>query len=423
MRRLLLTLLTFSLLVSLHPLMAQKRRQAAPAAQASGASPDELIRAYRFADAARILQREVSKARTAGKSTVRLEADLARANMGTDFLSAVSRVTFIDSVKARRSDFLGRIRLSPEAGRLVYTRLAGTFAAPRPARLGQGAYVNDLGDRIVFSAADTASKPLALESAYRSGSEWAQAAALPGLADEVTDYDYPFLMQDGVTLYFSAQSDQSLGGYDLYVTRYDAESKRFLKAENLGMPFNSPANDYLLAIDETAQLGWLVSDRGQTGDTVCVYTFIPSDEPEKLSPDSCSQREILHAARIASIGETQHDLAAVKAAQARLAHVGTAEATGTADGDHFFVIDRKRVYTSLSQFRSDAARRIAVEAEKAARRVDALEKEVDGLCYSYAKGNRSAALKARLREKRDELTRLRAQRDSLYKNMRKAETE
>ncbi len=403
--------------------MAQKRRQVVKPAAQSAISPDELIRNYRFADAAKVLQREVSKARAAGKSAVRLEADLARANMGTDFLAGVSRVTFIDSVKSRRSDFLSRIKLSPEAGRLVATRSAGAFTVPQPARLGQGAYVNDLGDRIVFSAADTASKPLALESAYRAGNEWAQTAVLPGLADELTDYDYPFLMQDGVTLYFSAQSDESLGGYDLYVTRYDAESKRFLKAENLGMPFNSPANDYLLAIDETAQLGWLVTDRAQTGDTVCIYTFIPSDEPEKLSLDSCSQQEILHAARIASIGETQRDGAAVKAALARLARVGTSASAGGDDGDHFFVIDRKRVYTCLSQFRSDAARRIALEAEKAARRFDAVEKELDALAYSYAKGNCTEAIKARLREKRDELNRLKTKRDSLFKNMRKAETE
>lgn len=41
---------------------------------------------------------------------------------------------------------------------------------------------------------------------------------------------YPFLMQDGQTLYFAYTGPGTLGGYDLYVTRYDRTSGRTPRA-------------------------------------------------------------------------------------------------------------------------------------------------------------------------------------------------
>ena len=52
------------------------------------------------------------------------------------------------------------------------------------------------------------------------------------------------MLSDGLTLYFAAQGPESIGGYDIFMTTYDAAEGRFLKPENIGMPFNSTANDY-----------------------------------------------------------------------------------------------------------------------------------------------------------------------------------
>ena len=99
-----------------------------------------------------------------------------------------------------------------------------------------------------------------------------------GLADEPEDnLNYPFMLSDGQTLYFAAKNEESLGGYDIYMTRYDNDERKYLAPENLGMPFNSPANDYLLVIDEFNNLGGFASDRNQPADSVCLYTFIPNE--------------------------------------------------------------------------------------------------------------------------------------------------
>lgn len=96
----------------------------------------------------------------------------------------------------------------------------------------------------------------------------------------------PFLLQDGETLYFASDrgGENSLGGYDLYMTRRDGEGG-FLDPTNLGMPYNSPSNDYLFVLDEDKNMGWWVSDRIGT-DSVEVIVFRPGKTRINISPDA-----------------------------------------------------------------------------------------------------------------------------------------
>ena len=47
--------------------------------------------------------------------------------------------------------------------------------------------------------------------------------------------------------------------------------------ENIGMPFNSLANDYMMVIDELQKTGWFATDRNQPADKVMIYKFVPND--------------------------------------------------------------------------------------------------------------------------------------------------
>ena len=66
-----------------------------------------------------------------------------------------------------------------------------------------------------------------------------------GLEEVGTDLNYPSMNSDGITLYFAAKGEASLGGYDIFITRYDAEDGSYLKPDNMGLPFNSPFNEYM----------------------------------------------------------------------------------------------------------------------------------------------------------------------------------
>lgn len=81
----------------------------------------------------------------------------------------------------------------------------------------------------------------------------------------------PFLLSDGIKLIFASNRSDGLGGYDLYMSRYNAERNHFLEAIPLGMPYNSPANDYLLIYDEEQNRSYLVSDREASEGMIRLY--------------------------------------------------------------------------------------------------------------------------------------------------------
>ena len=68
---------------------------------------------------------------------------------------------------------------------------------------------------------------------------WKITKAINSADDEIA----PVWLEDGKTVVFSSKGLKGLGGYDLYKTVYDAETKTFSDPENLGYPINTPGND------------------------------------------------------------------------------------------------------------------------------------------------------------------------------------
>lgn len=393
-------------------------------------TPSQLIEDYRFEDAANLLEKQIKAAQKKGIETEELEAELHRANLGRDLLEATQRVTFIDSLVVPLSQVLPALRLSSQAGTLIPTGFPDGEEPGGQSRVsslsrhfsnfGKAAFINELKDKILFSASDSLSAPKTLYAAYKMATGWEDVTPLEGLSEEGDDIDFPFMLPDGITLYYSSLSKEGLGGYDLYVTRFNSELNQFLKPENLGMPFNSPANDYLLAIDEEHGLGWLVTDRNQPTDTVCVYVFLPADSYEYFTLSDENLSEVIRAARIDSLAESQTDPAIVKEGKAKLAQAHR-QSLHPSTSYRRYIINDELVYTDLSQFRSDAARRIAAQADEVKAKVDELEARQAELQAQAAKGNRTKEVLNSLLQIEKTLPELRTQLLTLCKNFRKAE--
>ncbi|MBK9993426.1 MAG: PD40 domain-containing protein [Saprospiraceae bacterium] len=71
----------------------------------------------------------------------------------------------------------------------------------------------------------------------------------------------PFIAKDGLTLYYSSDNLQSIGGYDIFRTIFKAESGIWDQAENIGLPVNSGANDYSFRLTPDGLSGVFTSDR------------------------------------------------------------------------------------------------------------------------------------------------------------------
>lgn len=323
----------------------------------------EYMRAYDFDGASELLSKALAEQKRRRRPTENIEALeelLEKAQRIATMLHATERVVFIDSVVCSKGQMLKTIRLTRESGRL--DTYASTYHTSDP--LGSMIYENELANKRYLAvpsddSKEQTSRTLRLAVSDKIGEEWSKPLPLSGLGEDDESQNFPFLLSDGVTLYYAAEGPESVGGYDIFVTRADGEDGSFLSPENVGFPFNSPYNDYLMAIDELAQLGWLVTDRYQEEGKVCVYTFIPNETRETYG-DDITEAKLRSLARLNAIRDTWSVAASqdeLKQARQRLADLQAGKGFGQTDvPDFVFVVDDARTYTHLSDFRSPAAK-------------------------------------------------------------------
>lgn len=262
----------------------------------------------------------------------------------TKMEDATQQIIFVDSVVVPKAAFLDHYLMGDETGRiLTYQQFFRSDNTPYST-----VYVNELGNKAYFAQEGR------LFTSDLLGTAWATPEAVEGLED-FEHVNYPFVMADGTTLYFAAISDEGIGGLDIYRTRFDAEEGRFLKAENIGMPFNSTANDYMFTIDESNNIGYFATDRRQPQDSVCIYTFIPTDSRTTYSIEELGRERVQSYARIDRISDTWLNGKERKQALERISLLRTVATNTTRQSNQSsasFVINDALVYQNAADFKS-----------------------------------------------------------------------
>lgn len=140
------------------------------------------------------------------------------------------------------------------------------------------------------------------------------------------DEDFPNLSPDGKTLFFSSKGHFSMGGFDIFQAKWDADSNAFVNPRNIGYPVNSVDDDmnyrqsasgrygyisalrpegygdydiYRLTISEvdpeyTVLRGVLSADKGELSGTAITVTNLATGELEgNYKPNQNTQRYVI----------------------------------------------------------------------------------------------------------------------------------
>ncbi|MBM6672859.1 hypothetical protein [Marseilla massiliensis] len=361
---------------------------------------------------------QVKNKRAKGKPKTEMTAQQEAAQeLYETMLLSTAQVMFIDSIVVDSADFISRIPLNRESGRIGTT--AGITGDTGLA--GGAAYINEFGNRIYFSTVGNDGR-YALYSTDKLGGEWTAARLIDEFGNEFEDVSYPYMMADGVTLYFAAKGKESLGGYDIYVTRYDTDSARFYRPENVGLPYNSTANDYYCAIDEFDNIGWLVTDRHQPAGKVCIYTFVPADTRTAYDVDAIGDEMLRSLADIRCITDTWTDNAKLQAARNRVKNLQTRN-TDISTNRISFVVNDNTVYNDINDFKSPTNRERFGKLQQMKTTARNMDEKLEALRRTYSTSN--ATKKKRLADNimtaEKQLEHLDAQIHEMEKEIRNAE--
>lgn len=319
-----------------------------------------------------------AKARPREKATV-LEHRNAYLSKLKRFIRRTEDVQIIDSLVVDKKSFLQAYALSPDAGLLE--NYNDFFENQEPVE--STVYVNGKKSKIYFSRPINGTMTLSSQDKLLDGYGNDKLIS-PNNFDISGDTNYPFVLTDGTTLYFAGKdSENGMGGYDIYVTRYNLNNYNYLTPEMMNMPFNSTANDYMMAFDDIKGVGWFASDRFQPEGKVCVYTFIPNDEVTLLDSDDDRYQE--RRAMLSSIRETwrkDRDYSKlIEIARKR------PEQNIEKKNDFLFVINDNHTYHFLNDFKSAEARRLYQELVQKEQKLSTLKTRIQNLRNDYGKAS------------------------------------
>jgi hypothetical protein len=104
---------------------------------------------------------------------------------------------------------------------------------------------------------------------------------------------YPMVSSDGRTLYFASEGLYGVGGYDIYMSEWSDEDNDWSMPVNMGFPYSSPADDFLLVNTDDGRYTFFASNRECSSDSVWVYVLEFDSMPvRKAIEDPCQLREL-----------------------------------------------------------------------------------------------------------------------------------
>ena len=291
---------------------------------------------------------------------------MAHAEKIQRYLRRVERVTVIDSVLVPLHQMLLQCSLSPEAGRLQYDSLGGIE------------FTNQRGDHRLWSQLVDSNQILL--SSHRLLDTWTTSDTLPTTINFTTSQISPYLLNDGVTLYFAAQDSNGLGGWDIYISRYNTATELYTAPENLGFPYNSPANEYMYIVDENQGVAYLATDRFAPQGYVHIYSLAIPEQKQYcrgMTSDSLAAYAQLRAFYKTERSDN------VPSEPSKLSELSNPSDPSKLHDAISFVINDSVIYTSVDAFLSQEAKQLFMEWEQLQERLTKEQNQLEQLRMQY----------------------------------------
>jgi len=126
---------------------------------------------------------------------------------------------------------------------------------------------------------------------------WGEPQMLTGEVNTPYDDNFPYLHPSGQYLYFSSKGHNSMGGYDVFMARFDPTVNGFMRTENVDFAICSPDDDLFYVVDSSYQNAYFASARQSEEGKLHVYrvrvaripiqeVFIMGDFLSEINPEN-----------------------------------------------------------------------------------------------------------------------------------------
>lgn len=343
-----------------------------------------------------------------------LEKYMRQLEIAESSLENVQKIEIIDRIDVPAEDFFKYIKLPSSGGKLLDPDVS---VLNKRNNQSDFAFSTESGDVMMWSENDENEREVIMQSERLMDGSWERPQKAGYILNDEGNARNPFLLTDGLTLYYSSNGDGSMGGYDIFVATKDPVSGEFRQPIGLGYPFNSPFNEYMMAIDEDNGIGWWVTDRNNIDGQVSVYIFKTNEVRKNYVTDE--EDDIVSLARIDDITLTQNpdtdysDILKGIDARNRMKK--------QSDGSDFiFPMPKGKIARKLSDFKTAEAKRNMQQYLQALDEHAELERKLNDLRKQYHNSDSKRVASAALRNQIVDLEAKREWQSDRLKKMRNA---
>lgn len=275
---------------------------------------------YRFADAEKSYQEYESLGDFRLVSRARTQQMIASCQSGEQLCMSGLDPWCAYREKLRLSEVASVVDTSGRAYTIVAlpSALQGEYDRRDSTLTTQLAYPRAVGagTRLVFPRRQFADGPRDLYVTEQGPNGlWTQPVSVGAIVNSPYDERFAILSSDGKTLYFSSSGHYGLGGQDIFKCLYDAKLGQWSAPENLGFPYNSPADDYLVGLPTARGEVLVASNRDAGGDSVYLYSLEYGSLAAGVALDDAAARYA--RARFLEAGTPRRRVAGVVATRAQ----------------------------------------------------------------------------------------------------------
>ena len=237
---------------------------------------------YQFNDAISEYRNYLSKAGNKGEYFAESNRNIAMCENGKNLLTTLTDVIVRKRTEIKQDDFFRLYDLAEIGGSII---TAVDFQTKNDKKYNHKPIVHIAPnmENVYFSSYGEGDNLDIYVARKLPGGKFGVPQKLNGAVNTPFDEDFPYMHPNGNELYFSSKGHNSMGGYDIFKAKFNADNNTFEEVTNVDFSISSPDDDLLYVVDKDNKNAYFSSRRQSQDGKIVVYKVAVERIPIQLA--------------------------------------------------------------------------------------------------------------------------------------------